>query len=107
MMGPCCTARPAPHRLLRRLFRVTASILPAAALALLPKCPLCLAAWLTVATGITFPAAAAAWLRLSIVLVWVVALAAVVWRHGFGRAAAPAGIQRRRGLDLDYPSDLG
>ncbi len=36
--------------------RVTASILPAAVLAFLPKCPLCLAAWLTVATGVSFPA---------------------------------------------------
>jgi hypothetical protein len=43
-------------------------------LVLLPKCPLCLAAWLTVATGVTFTASGAAWVRASIVILCVVAL---------------------------------
>jgi hypothetical protein len=39
----------------------------------LPKCPLCLAAWLTFATGIGFSAAGAVWLRGGALLVWIAA----------------------------------
>jgi hypothetical protein len=65
MKQQCCNTRggPASHRLARRISAVTASILPAAALVLLPKCPLCLAAWLTVMTGVGFSAAGADLLR--------------------------------------------
>ena len=58
---------------------MTGSILPAAVLVLLPKCPLCLAAWLTVATGASFSAAAAGWVRPIIVLLWVAVAAQVMW----------------------------
>jgi hypothetical protein len=88
MTKQCCVVGPARHRLARRLSRVTASILPAAVLVFLPKCPLCLAAWLTVATGVSFSAAGAAWVRASIVLLWVAALAPVIWRRVFGGASA-------------------
>jgi hypothetical protein len=85
MTGQCCVGGRAPHCLARRLYRVTASILPAAALALLPKCPLCLAAWLTVATGFSLSATGAAWLRASIVLslalLSLAVLAPVFWRR--------------------------
>ena len=57
---------------------------------LLPKCPLCLTAWLTVATGVSFSAAAAAWLRGSMVLLWVGALGGMIWRRLFGRRLAKA-----------------
>lgn len=65
MKQQCCNTRggPASYRLVRRISAVTASILPAAALVLLPKCPLCLAAWLTVMTGVGFSAAGADLLR--------------------------------------------
>ena len=43
--------------------KAASSVLPGAALVLLPKCPLCLAAWLTVVTGVAVPAAPAAYLR--------------------------------------------
>jgi hypothetical protein len=59
----------------------SAPILPAAALLLLPKCPLCLAAWLTLATGIGFSAAAASWLRAAIVLLSFAALGVILWRR--------------------------
>jgi hypothetical protein len=47
-------------------------------LLLLPKCPLCLAAWVTAATGIGIPAAAAAGVRglMAVFCVAAVALAA-------------------------------
>jgi hypothetical protein len=93
MTGECCVAGRAPHWLVRRLSQVTASILPAAVLVFLPKCPLCLAGWLTVATGIGFSAAGAAWLRGLVVVLWVavmaLAAAPLVRRCGFGRAPAP------------------
>jgi hypothetical protein len=57
---------------------------------LLPKCPLCLAAWLTVVTGVGFSAAGAAWLRGMLVVFLVVAVAllaaSIVRRRAFGRA---------------------
>ena len=76
-------ARRAPHPL-ARVYEATASMVPAALLMLLPKCPLCVAAWLTVATGFSFPAAAVAWLRGGIVLFWVAALAVMMWRRRLG-----------------------
>ncbi len=66
MTGACCG---------RRLSTIAASILPGAVLVLLPKCPLCLAAWLTIVTGVSFPAAGAAWVRGIFVLLWAVAVA--------------------------------
>jgi hypothetical protein len=87
MIGQCCIAGRAPHPLARRLSVATASILPGALLVLLPKCPLCLAAWLTAATGVSFSAAGAAWLRGSMVLLWIAVLGLMIW-HAFGRRPA-------------------
>ncbi|HEY2012485.1 MAG TPA: hypothetical protein VGH38_03240 [Bryobacteraceae bacterium] len=77
MTGQCCAGRlggvsPTPRF---ALSRVAASILPGAMLVLLPKCPLCLAAWLTLATGVGFSAAGAAWVRGMLVVFWVAAVA--------------------------------
>jgi hypothetical protein len=83
---------PASRRLARRLTRTAASILPWAVLVLLPKCPLCLAAWLTVVTGVGFSAAGAAWVRGIVVIFSVAALAL---------AAAP--IVRRRASCQRFP----
>jgi hypothetical protein len=93
MTGQCCAGGPASRRLARRLSTTAASILPGAVLVVLPKCPLCLAAWLTVVTGVGFSAAGAAWVRGMLVVFWVaaVALAAapIVRRRAFGRATVP------------------
>jgi hypothetical protein len=75
MTGQCCTgegrSRPA-----RRLSGAVASVLPGAVLVLLPKCPLCLAAWLTVAMGgVAVSARLAEQLRSAIAVFWAVALA--------------------------------
>jgi len=74
MTWPCCTGEGPSRRLARRLSGTAASLAPGAALMLLPKCPLCLAAWLTVATGLGVSAGAAARVRGLIAIFWVVAL---------------------------------
>ena len=119
MTGRCCVGGPAPGRLAPRLLtnrgqtvalsgapgalaKVTTSILSAAALVFLPKCPLCLAAWLTVATGVSFSAAGAVWATGLVVMFWIAAmvLAAVpmLRRRAFGRA--PTFLRRFRSAKL-------
>jgi len=53
---------------LRQGRRALAAFLPAVGLVLMPKCPLCLAAWLTMATGLSISVAHVAWLRGGLVL---------------------------------------
>ena len=85
MTAQCCAGGGRKRRLARRLYGAAASILPGAFLIVLPKCPLCLAAWLTVVTGIVVPAAAVASVRGLIVVFWAGAV-----------ALAATGIARRR-----------
>src|SRR3954470_13874220 len=98
MTGQCCVGGTASRRLARQFSTAAASILPGAVLVLLPKCPLCLAAWLTIATGVGFSAAGAAWVRGMLVVFWVagVALAAApMVRRVFGRAPARLSLVNR------------
>ena len=97
MTAQCCTGGRPSRRLARRLSGAAASILPGALLVLLPKCPLCLAAWLTVVTGIAVPAAAAAQMRGLIVLLWAaaaLAAAQIVRRRANRGASSPVRRQR-------------
>jgi hypothetical protein len=71
----CCTGEVPSRRLARRLSAGAASLLPGAVLVLLPKCPLCLAAWLTVISGTAVSAAVAARLRGVVAVIWVAAVA--------------------------------
>ena len=85
-MSACCHMERGRSRpLARRISGAAGSIMPGLLLGLLPKCPLCLAAWLTVATGIGVSAAAAEWVRGAVVILWVA-----------GAAAAAGQIIRRR-----------
>ncbi len=92
--GPCCPDEGAPRRFVRRLSGAVVSILPGAALTLLPKCPLCLAAWLTVATGVGVSAAAAARVREWIVVLWlaIAAVAAAQFILRRARRSGPGGL---------------
>ena len=91
MTGQCCRSGTASCRPARRLSKAAASLLPGALLVLLPKCPMCLAAWLAVVTGIGFTATGAAWLRGTLVVLSVAAV-----------AIAAVSILRRRSADLTY-----
>jgi len=56
-------------------------ILPGATLALLPKCPACLAGYVALATGLGISFSAAAWLRVALVAVSVAVLTIVAIRR--------------------------
>jgi hypothetical protein len=93
MTGQCCTGERQSGRLARRRAGPAASILYGAVVVLLPKCPMCLAAWLTVVTGIGVSAAAAERVRVLMVVFWFAALAVVaaqtIRRRAFSRSPLP------------------
>lgn len=94
MTGRCCQGEGRSCRLARRVSGPAAAVFPTAILVLLPKCPLCLAAWLTVATGVGVSTVAASRLREGIVVVCLAALglaAAHLVRRRFSAGKPDAG----------------
>jgi hypothetical protein len=102
---PCCLARSGamerskagertsvngPHRpsFLRRSLNLTAKAIPVVVLAVLPKCPACLAAYVAVGTGIGLSLTTVTYLRLSLIVACVASLiffAAKMIRPGLRR----------------------
>ena len=81
MSAQCCQTAPEPGGNMprvparrRRGGEAAGWVLPAATLALLPKCPLCVAAYLALATGIGLSLQAATCLRATLVGLCVAAL---------------------------------
>jgi hypothetical protein len=62
---------PHPASFLRRSLDLTAKVIPVAILAVLPKCPACLAAYVALGTGIGLSLTAATYLRLSLIVACV------------------------------------
>ncbi len=63
-MSKCCqTPRTKPPTNARKIREVLTWILPGAALALVPKCPMCLAAYVTLWTGLGLSLSTATYLR--------------------------------------------
>jgi hypothetical protein len=66
---------------LRRALELVRWLAPAAALALMPKCPLCIVAYIAVGTGIGVSVATATYLRWSMLAVSLAALAYLMARR--------------------------
>ena len=78
MNGECCAGGRRPRRRPAPQFSGAAAwVLPAALLMVMPKCPLCLAVWLTALTGVGFSAGGASWARATLVLFWIAAVVLV------------------------------
>mgnify|MGYP007076044265 CR=1 FL=1 len=55
-------------------------LLPGILLMLIPKCPLCLAAWIAVGTGIGISFTVAAWLRWSLIAIGIISLCYLIFK---------------------------
>ena len=66
---------PHPRSFTRRSLDLTAKVVPLAVLAVLPKCPACLAAYVALGTGIGLSLTAATYIRLSLIVVCAASLA--------------------------------
>ena len=78
---PTCTCHPRDRRTLpRRALAVAQWLTPAATLALIPKCPMCLAAYIALATGLSIPIPTATYLRLSLITTCLTALLFLTYR---------------------------
>lgn len=73
-MNACCNAAITPGTWARRIREVFAWGLPGTMLALVPKCPACLAAYVALWTGFGLSLGAARYLRWAMMLISVVAL---------------------------------
>jgi hypothetical protein len=75
-MSACCNAASKQNTptLVRRVRRFSSWVLPSVILVMVPKCPVCLAAYVAIFTGVSLSLATATCLRWAILLVGVVSL---------------------------------
>jgi hypothetical protein len=78
MSATCCNSGRAT--LARRCVDVAGYVVPASILALLPKCPVCVAAYVALASGLGISVTAASYLRTGVIIACVATLLFVVVR---------------------------
>jgi hypothetical protein len=74
----------APQRklsLIQRMVRAIRWLLPGAALFLIPKCPVCLAAYVALGTGIGLSVTTARYLRIALIVLCVASLAYMLFKR--------------------------
>jgi hypothetical protein len=90
----CNGSRVGCESTVRRAVDLVAWIVPSAILALIPKCPMCLAAYIALWTGLGLSVAAAAYVRVLLIIVCVISvvfLAARQTRRLLARSCAALG----------------
>jgi hypothetical protein len=88
MSATCCTSAA------RRVRRSASWVAPTAVLLLVPKCPMCLAAYVVAATGVSMSVSVAGWVRMGLIGVSVgvlLAMAVAVVRRWRGKGCACVG----------------
>ncbi|WP_009960074.1 hypothetical protein [Verrucomicrobium spinosum] len=96
----CCSRNKAPASKWGRGGEIASWLLPTATLALIPKCPACVAGYVALATGIGITLPTATYLRASLILLCVASLAFLVVRRlrrlNAARAASRCGTTGRK-----------
>jgi hypothetical protein len=96
---PLCNIEPAPNPsggkrpsgLVHRAWRSIQWLFPATILVLIPKCPLCVAAYVALFTGVAISVSTAQWIKILMVVFCLGSLAYLAVRHWRERANAHGG----------------
>ncbi|WP_081888106.1 hypothetical protein [Verrucomicrobium sp. BvORR034] len=91
----CCSRDKAPASKWRRGREIASWLLPTATLALIPKCPACVAGYVALATGIGISLPTASFVRGSLIALCLVSLAFLAVRRVRRLNAARAAVIRR------------